>query len=315
MRRLRLIFAGTPEFAAHHLRVLLTEQKHEIVAVYTQPDRRSGRGRKLTASPVKALAIENHIKVTQPSSLKNQQTQQQIIELDADLMVVVAYGLILPKEVLASPRLGCINVHASLLPRWRGAAPVQRAIEAGDSQTGVSIMQMDEGLDTGSILSKTACDILETDTAESVQDKLKIIGGEALSLVLATLSRQAITPERQDHSLASYAHKLDKQEARIDWSLSAIALARKIRAFNPVPVAFTSVAEQRLRIWRADPVNLAHSEPAGTVLACDRGNILVACGENALALVEIQLAGKRRMTAVEALQGYADLFVVGSCLA
>jgi methionyl-tRNA formyltransferase len=314
MRGLRLIFAGTPEFAAHHLRVLVVEQNHKVVAVYTQPDRRSGRGKKLMASPVKTVALENHIRVCQPASLKDQNILQQLTEFNADLIVVVAYGLILPKEVLALPRLGCINVHASLLPRWRGAAPIQRAIEAGDSQTGITIMQMDEGLDTGSMLSQAACDILETDTAESVQARLMVIGGELLSSVLAALSQGVVTQQPQDHSLASYAHKLNKEEAFIDWNQSALTLERRVRAFNPAPVAFTKAVGQRLRIWRASPVELEHAEPAGTLLANDQKAILIACGENALSLEEIQLAGKRRMTSEEALRGYSDLFVPGACL-
>ena len=301
-------------FAADHLRVLLAQQRYEIVAVYTQPDRPSGRGKKLTASVVKELAITHNIQVCQPASLKDSDAQQQLADLQADLMVVVAYGLILPKAVLAIPRLGCINVHASLLPRWRGAAPIQRAIEAGDKQTGVTIMQMDEGLDTGAMLRSELYDILHTDTGGLVQDKLAAIGGNALLATLDDIAAGNARPEQQDDSLAIYAHKITKQEALLDWGLPADQLDCKIRAFNPMPVAFTSIAEQRVRIWQAGIVLSDREAPPGTIISADTAGILIACGENALLLTEIQMPGKKRMTAGEVLQGRAELFSPGTRL-
>jgi len=311
MQGLRVIFAGTPTFAAHHLQTLIDQGRHEIAAVYTQPDRPSGRGKKLAGSAVKKIAEQHQLSLCQPASLKDDEVQRQLADLKADLMLVVAYGLILPKAVLIAPRLGCINVHASLLPRWRGAAPVQRAIEAGDIHTGITIMQMDEGLDTGPIHSSIRCDILDADTAGSLQDKLAVIGSEALLATLDGLVRGETGAQIQDESLATYAHKISKEEALLDWSLSAVMLDRKIRAFNPMPVAFTTTGKERVRIWQAIPVRQKHGGPPGTVLSSDSNGILVACGSDALLLTEIQLAGKRRMLASEVLQGRTELFDPG----
>jgi methionyl-tRNA formyltransferase len=316
MRRLKVIFAGTPEFAAQHLRTLLSWKQHDVVAVYTQPDRPSGRGKKMTASAVKELAVSKGIPVFQPGSLKSDETQRQIVELKANLMVVVAYGLLLPKAVLNIHDLGCINVHASLLPRWRGAAPIQRAIEAGDAETGVTLMQMEEGLDTGPMLSRAVCAISDTDTAGTLQDKLAVLGAEALLKTLDLISEFKGEPgtEEQNDSLATYAHKITKMEAQIDWAQSAASLDCKIRAFNPMPVAFTRLGADTIRIWQARPTQQAHSVAPGTILSSDRNGIMVACGTNTLLLTEIQLAGKRRMAVKEVLQGRADLFVPGTQL-
>lgn len=309
MQGLKLIFAGTPAFAASHLQALLDLPRHQVVAVYTQPDRPSGRGKKLTASPVKALAAKHHLPLHQPASLKSDATQRQLANCRADLMVVVAYGLLLPKAVLGLPRLGCINVHASLLPRWRGAAPIQRAVEAGDTQTGITIMQMDEGLDTGPMLARAACDIGATDTAGTVQDNLARLGADILVATLTDMANNTLVAQQQDNSLATYAHKITKDEAQLDWSLPAANLARKVRAFNPQPVAFTTLgglAGERIRIWQAMPVSRQHQAAAGTVLACSEAGVLVACGTDALSLTEVQLPGKRRMAVGDVLKGHSD---------
>ncbi|RKZ96443.1 MAG: methionyl-tRNA formyltransferase, partial [Gammaproteobacteria bacterium] len=235
---LKIIFAGTPDFAAVALQSLLDSQ-HEIIAVYTQPDRPAGRGRKLTASPVKALALEHDIPVYQPVSLKDEAAQQELIELQADIMIVVAYGLILPEIILAAPQYGCLNIHASILPRWRGAAPIQRAILAGDQATGVTIMQMDKGLDTGDMLLINRCAINPGDTASSLHDQLALMGGTAIMQTLADIEAHRLQPQAQDDTQATYAHKLDKQEAQIDWHQDADDIVRKIQAFNSWPVAYT----------------------------------------------------------------------------
>ena len=232
MNKLKLIFAGTPDFAARHLAALLSSG-HEVVAVYTQPDKPAGRGQKLTASPVKELALAHDLPVYQPASLRNEAAQAELAALGADLMVVVAYGLILPKAVLDTPRLGCINVHGSLLPRWRGAAPIQRSIWAGDAETGVTIMQMDVGLDTGAMIRKVSCPIAFDETSASLYDKLAELGPQALVDTLNAMAAGETAAEAQDDALANYAQKLSKEEARIDWSMEAVAIERCIRAFNP----------------------------------------------------------------------------------
>ncbi|MEH6467663.1 MAG: methionyl-tRNA formyltransferase, partial [Porticoccus sp.] len=254
---MHIVFAGTPEFAAHHLQALLDDDHHKIVAVYTQPDRPAGRGKKLTASPVKVLAQAHGLTVNQPVSLKEAEQQKILRDLNADIMVVVAYGLLLPKAILDTPHLGCINVHASLLPRWRGAAPIQRAIEAGDKETGVTIMQMDIGLDTGDMLLKAHCPITETDTGGSLHDKLASIGPPALLKTLLELEEGSAVAEKQDDELSNYAPKISKDEALVDWSQSAKIIARKVRAFNPFPVTYTTLGNEggekteRVRLWQA----------------------------------------------------------------
>ncbi|HEB57372.1 MAG TPA: methionyl-tRNA formyltransferase [Gammaproteobacteria bacterium] len=320
---LRLIFAGTPAFAASSLQALL-DAGHRIIAVYTQPDRPAGRGRKLQASPVKILAQAQQIPVYQPENFSANSDIETLQQLDADLMVVTAYGLLLPPAVLTAPRLGCINVHASLLPRWRGAAPIQRAILAGDEETGITIMQMNEGLDTGDILLKQACPIENSDTSGSLHDRLAHLGGQALQQALEKLQQGELSPQHQDNSLSTYARKLHKQEAMLDWQEDAQALARRVRAFNPWPVAQTRIEDQILRIWAAEPVNdepanaESSAEPGsaepGTVLACNKAGIDIATGKGRLRLKQLQPAGKKAMDAPAFLNGYADLLPVGARL-
>lgn len=310
---LKIIFAGTPEFAARHLQALL-QSEHQIVAVYTQPDRPAGRGKKLQASPVKELALERSIEIQQPLSLKNSEAQAVLAAYHADLMVVVAYGLLLPAAVLETPRFGCINVHASLLPRWRGAAPIQRAIEAGDTETGITIMQMDVGLDTGDMLSTHTCPILPRDTAEDLHDRLAEIGPPALLQTLQQLQQGSLQPERQDDSLATYAHKLSKDEALINWSVPASEIDRRVRAFNPFPVAFTTLDGENLRIFQTEIQSGTHNSKPGTLLQTDK-ELVVACGENtSLSLLTVQLPGKKAMAVRDLLNGSAGRLQPGIIL-
>ena len=305
---LKIIFAGTPEFAAASLAALLGSG-HEVIAVYTQPDRPAGRGRKLAASPVKALALEHHLPVLQPVSLRDEAVQQELAALNADIMVVVAYGLILPEPVLAAPRLGCINVHASLLPRWRGAAPIQRAILAGDAETGVTIMQMDKGLDTGDMLRIVRCPIELTDTAEILHDRLAGLGSAALLDTLEMIAQGNAQPEGQDDAQANYAEKLQKAEALIDWQQSAEQLSRTVRAFNPWPVAFTRCDEKNLRIWLAEALPNSTDAIPGTVLAESRDGIDVATGDGILRVQQLQMPGGKALSAEQFLNAHSLLGV------
>lgn len=314
---LKIVFAGTPDFAAAHLQALLNSE-HRVIAVYTQPDRPAGRGKKLLASPVKELALQHDLPVYQPQSLRDADAQSELQALGADIMVVVAYGLILPQAVLDIPRLGCVNVHASLLPRWRGAAPIQRAIEAGDPESGVAIMQMEAGLDTGPVLVERRCPISPAETGGSLHDKLAQMGGPALLEALQQLSAGAASPRTQDESSANYAAKISKEEARIDWQRPAVEIERTIRAFNPFPVCWTTVAddrgEQRLRIYRAQLERGCHSDQPGTIIGADAEGILVACGREALRLQQLQLPGKKALSADELLRGHAQLLAAGTRL-
>lgn len=314
---LRVIFAGTPEFAAEHLTTLLGS-RHQVIAVYSQPDRPAGRGKKMTASPVKEVALANNIPVYQPINFKAPEAITELADLQADLMVVVAYGLILPKAVLIAPRLGCINVHASILPRWRGAAPIQRAIEAGDSDTGVTIMQMDVGLDTGDMLIKVFCPILPEDTGGSLHDKLISIGSPALLEALDQLQAGTAKPEQQDDSLSNYAPKLSKEEAALNWQLPALELERKIRAFNPFPVAHTKPAgtgdDQRIRVWAAKASDKTPNADPGSITHLSAEGLWVACSQGQLILEQLQLPGKKPMKTSEILRGHPDLFKVGDQL-
>ncbi len=308
----RIIFAGTPEFSALHLEALI-ESKHQLIATYTQPDRPAGRGKKLQASPVKRLAIDAGLPVYQPASLREATAQQHLASLGADIMVVVAYGLILPSAVLNAPRLGCINVHASLLPRWRGAAPIQRAIEAGDDHTGITIMQMDEGLDTGDMLACASCPIEADTTAASLQAELAQIGPTLLLEVLENVPSYQSRAQRQDDEHSTYARKITKAEAAIDWSRDAQQLDRMIRAFNPVPVCYTALGDQRVRIWAARPeTSMLSGELPGTIIRTDSTGIWVACGAGCLQLQSLQLAGGKQLAAGQLLTAHKSLFAPGA---
>lgn len=317
MKSLKVIFAGTPEFAAQHLQVLLNSH-HEVIAVYTQPDKPAGRGKKLQASPVKQLAEQYQIPVYQPKSLRKEDAQETLRALQADVMVVVAYGLILPKAVLEIPRLGCLNVHGSLLPRWRGAAPIQRAIWAGDEQTGITIMQMDEGLDTGDMLHKIYCDIASDETSTSLYAKLMEIAPNALIDVLDDLDEGKYIAEKQDDLLSNYAEKLSKEEAKLDWKLPAVQLERCIRAFNPWPISYLTLldskgTEQILKIYKATV--LPHiDKPVGTILSVTKEGIQIATIDGVLNILELQPAGKKPMSVQDFLNGRADWFSVGKII-
>ncbi|KZE49173.1 methionyl-tRNA formyltransferase [Stenotrophomonas sp. PvP093] len=305
---MRIVFAGTPEFAVSSLRA--AARHHEVVAVYTQPDRPAGRGRGLAPSPVKLEAVARGIPVYQPESLKDEAAQRQLRDLQPDLMVVVAYGLILPRAVLAIPTHGCWNVHASLLPRWRGAAPIQRAIQAGDAKTGVCLMQMEAGLDTGPVLLHQELPIAATDTGGQLHDKLAELGAQVLSDGLGLL-RAGIKPiaRPQPEQGVTYAHKLDKAEARLDWAQDADALARTVRAFNPWPIAEATLAGERVRIHGAVALDLAHGQAPGAVLAAGRDGIDIACGQGALRLRTLQREGGKAITAADYLNARRDLHV------
>jgi methionyl-tRNA formyltransferase len=297
---MRLIFAGTPEFAAAALRALIAAG-HEIPLVLTQPDRPAGRGMKLKASPVKEVALAHGLTVAQPENLKTEAARQPIADAAAEVMVVAAYGLILPEAALAMPRLGCVNIHASLLPRWRGAAPIHRAIEAGDTETGITLMRMDKGLDTGAMLRRAALPILDTDTTGSLHDKLAELGAREIVGLLPRLA--TLTGEPQDDALATYAKKVGKDDARLDWNRTAAELDRQIRAFNPFPGAHALLGDESIKLWRARPANDA-GQP-GTVLAVGKEGLRVACGEGALDFSEIQKPGGKRMDIAAFLAGTA----------
>jgi methionyl-tRNA formyltransferase len=305
------VFAGTPEFAARHLQALL-DSEHSVVAVYTQPDRPAGRGQKLTPSAVKQLALKHDLPVLQPENLRSAEAQQELADFNADLMVVVAYGLILPQVVLDTPRLGCINSHASLLPRWRGAAPIQRAIEAGDAESGITVMQMEAGLDTGPMLLKVSTPILASDTGGSLHDRLATLGPDAVLNAIQGLLDGSLTPEKQLDGLATYAHKLNKQAALIDWQRPAAALDCQIRAMHPWPICHTSLAGENLKIHAAEPAE-GQGQP-GEILSAEREGLLVACGEQALRLTHLQLPNARALAFSDVLNSKKDLFQPGQVL-
>jgi len=299
----RLIFAGTPDFAVPCLHALLNSN-HTVCAVYTQPDRKAGRGRKLQASPVKQVALQHALPVYQPLSLKKAAEQAELHALNADMMIVVAYGLILPAAVLAIPRLGCINVHASLLPRWRGAAPIQRAIMAGDTATGITLMQMDAGLDTGAMLATVNCPILPDDTGQSLHDRLANAGAALLAEHIDQM--ETLPPIAQEDSQATYAQKLEKAEAQIDWQASAQTLERRVRAFNPYPVAQAKLDGINLRIWSAQAVPTATTGQPPGQLVRQRDSVEVVTGDGLLRLLTVQKAGGKPIAMRDFLNAHPD---------
>ncbi len=308
---LRIVFAGTPEFAAEHLRALL-DTPHQVIAVYSQPDRPAGRGQKLMPSPVKQLAAQYAIPVYQPQTLRDPAAQAELAALKPDLMVVVAYGLILPQVVLDTPRLGCINSHASLLPRWRGAAPIQRAIEAGDLESGVTVMQMEAGLDTGPMLLKVSTPIDAEDSGGSLHDRLASLGPQAVIEAIAGLASGTLQGQVQDDSLATYAHKLNKEEARIDWSRPAIELERLIRAFNPWPICHSTLHAAPLKVLGAQ-LGEGQGQP-GQILSASKEGLSVACGAGALRLTRLQLPGGKALAFADLYNSRREQFAAGSVL-
>lgn len=301
---MRVIFAGTPDFAASALAALI-EAGHEILVVLTQPDRPKGRGMKLTPSPVKTLALQHELPVWQPENLKDVAIQQQLRDLQADVMVVAAYGLLLPAVVLDIPQYGCLNIHASLLPRWRGAAPIQRAIEAGDAESGVCIMQMDVGLDTGDVLLSRSTPITEVTTAAQLHDDLAVIGAQAIVEALAELPELTAIP--QPEAGVTYAQKLSKADAEIDWALGAKQIHAKIRALNPVPGAWSSLNEQVIKIWASKVLEQSSDAAIGSIVAADKQGIAVQTGAGVILITELQASGSKRMAAAAFVAGHADL--------
>ena len=320
IKPLNIVFAGTPDFAASVMTAILNSP-HNIIACYTQPDRPAGRGRKLTASPVKALAQEHNIPVYQPLNFKQDEDLSQLQALNADLMVVVAYGIILPKAVLEAPKLGCINVHASLLPRWRGAAPIQRAIAEGDKETGVTIMQMDEGLDTGAMISKATTAISLSDTGGSLHDRLAELGAQACVSSLDALSAGDRNAEPQDDNLANYAHKLSKEEGRIQWGLPNQQVYNLIRAFNPWPVSHTEMDDKKVRLFDVELVDtktsdteVINSNPQhapGTILEANKQGLTIATGSGAIRITRMQLSGAKQLPVTDILNSRKEQFSVG----
>jgi methionyl-tRNA formyltransferase len=317
MSALRIVFAGTPAFAARHLQALLSAG-HTPIAVYTQPDRSAGRGKTLQASPVKQLAQSHQIPVHQPLSLKSEEAQQELAALKPDLMIVVAYGLLLPEAVLKIPRFGCINVHASLLPRWRGAAPIERALMAGDAETGVTIMQMDVGLDTGDMLSKVYTPITADDDRVTLEERLAEAGCDALIQTLANLAALQAGAEKQDNSLSTYARKIEKSEALINWHQGTAEVDRLIRASIGRNPAYSLLQGQRIRILKAEPVSATGDAIPGTIVDVNRGSattagsIVIACADGAIAASQLQLPGKNPASVRELLNAYSSLFAVGT---
>jgi methionyl-tRNA formyltransferase len=307
MDALNIVFAGTPDFAAGHLQALI-DSRHNVVGVYSQPDRPAGRGKKLQPSPVKQLALEHNIPVFQPLNFKQEGAIEELKSLNSDIMIVVAYGLLLPLAVLEAPKMGCLNVHASILPRWRGAAPIQRAIQAGDTETGITIMQMDVGLDTGDMLSKTLLDIHADETGGSLHDRLLEKGPTALLQTLTLLQAGEAIAEQQDDSLANYAHKLTKEEALIDWCLPAKDIELSVRAFNPFPCAFTLLGDQRIKVWQAITLDEATNLLPGTIARVSNEGVDVATGAGMIRLLNIQLIGKKAMTVRDFINGQPNLF-------
>jgi methionyl-tRNA formyltransferase len=308
---LRIIFAGTPEIAVPTLEALIASQ-HTIVQILTQPDRPAGRGQKLVASPVKLCAEQHHLLVYQPLNFKDPTVIKFLQTLEADLMVVLAYGLILPLEVLQLPRLGCVNLHVSLLPRWRGSAPIQRAIIAGDTLTGVSLMQIDPGMDTGPVLEYATEAIMPNDTTALLQQRLSVLSAKLLIDNLDNIAAQRLTPQVQDSNDAMYAAKIHKEDADINWELSALQINRLVRAFNPWPVAYTHLAGERLRIWEVDVINELTDAPPGMIIGVAKTGIDIACGAGIARIKSLQWSGGKVISAQTALTDHQHPFVIGS---
>ena len=308
---MNVVFAGTPDFASRHLQSLVEDDFFTVIAVYTQPDRPAGRGKKIIPSSVKETALTNGISVFQPVSLKDPEEQQVLAQLNPDVMVVVAYGLILPPAVLAIPKLGCINVHGSELPRWRGAAPIQRAIEAGDTNTGVTIMQMDAGLDTGPMLAVARCAIETTDTSAALYSKLTGLGTSLLPKVLKQLDAGTAVKLAQQEADSTYAQKIDKQEALIDWRESAAIIDQRIRAFNPAPVCYSMLEGQRIKIWAAIIIDCDSKETPGKILSASSDGLVIQCGQGRLLVRQLQMPGKSKLPVNEILKSRASLFKEG----
>ena len=300
---MRIIFAGTPDFAVSALEKITTQ--HQVVAVLTQPDRASGRGQKINLSPIKLCALKHNLPILQPRNLKSQEIQQKLKSFNADIMVVAAFGMILPLEVLKIPKIACLNIHASLLPRWRGAAPIQRAILHGDKTSGICIMQMDEGLDTGAVYSRVETKINENENAQQLHERLKVIGANEVVQVLANIQQLRATP--QSNTNACYAEKISKQEAIINWQHDCTAIVNKIRAFNPYPVAQTSLKGKTVRIWQAHKSTLTTKKMPGTIISFTPDLMAVACKDGVIELTKLQLAGKKPMTIRDFYNGHKDI--------
>ncbi len=307
---MKIIFAGTPDIAATCLQALLNSE-HDVVAIYTQPDRPQGRGKKLSPSPVKTLAIKHNIDLQQPTSLKAPEEKATLKQYEADVMVVIAYGLILPADILNIPRYGCINIHTSLLPQYRGPAPVQHSILKGDTQTGVTLMQMDSGLDTGPILQQRTCDIANNDTTETLLNKLALLGSETLLSTLKNIGSIKATP--QDTSRVSYAGKINKVDAMIDWSRSAEEIDRAIRAYQPWPIAFSDIDHVRIRFFDARVLKQTSAGMPGEIVAINDNSLDIACGKNILRVTTLQLPNKKPMSVRDIINGHPDLFMLGTC--
>lgn len=303
---MKIIFAGTPDISAAVLQALINKQ-HNIIACLTQPDRPQGRGLKITASPVKNVALNANIPILQPQTLKDKDVQEQLQSLQPDLMIVIAYGLILPQAILDIPKYGCINIHASILPRWRGAAPIQHAILAGDKTTGITIMQMDAGLDTGDILEIYPCDISTNETSASLYEKLTLLAQTAIVDCIIKLSQHTLKPVKQDNNLATYAHKIEKQQAKIDWHNSAVQIVRCVNAYNPWPVAFTTFDNQNIRIWNAESADITTSDTPGKIIALETNGIIVATGNGTIRLLTLQLPGKKMLSVSEICHAHHEL--------
>ncbi len=309
----RIVFAGTPQFATASLQRLL-ESSHSVVAVYTQPDRPAGRGREVMGSPVKQMAIAHQIPVFQPEHLRDENEFRRLSDLKPDILVVVVYGMLVPSTILALPRFGCVNVHPSLLPRWRGASPIQSAILAGDRETGVTIMQMEAKMDTGPILATWKCKILPDDNARVLQEKLAKHGADLLLQTINQIEKAISSGIKQDDTQATHTSKIEKKDALIDWALSADEIHRKIRAFNPVPVAFTHFNGERLRIWEAALLEEKHAEKPGTLIRLEKKGLVVAAGENALRLLRVQLPGGRAQSAEDFINAHKKGLIVKSVI-